>query len=72
MKKKRNEWIEFYQKNDPVFNAVTDFCKQKELDEIKISTYRYFRPKNEDYNRRVCSPHDSPVAHKGEIKNAPL
>ena len=30
---KRNEWIEFYQKNDPIFNAAMDFCNQKECDD---------------------------------------
>lgn len=26
---KRTEWIGFYIKNDPIFNAVTDFCKNQ-------------------------------------------
>ena len=33
---KRNEWIEFYQKNDPIFSAVVDFCKQEKPNDKSV------------------------------------
>ena len=33
---KRNKWIEFYRKNDPIFSAVMDFCNRKECDDKTV------------------------------------